>query len=419
MAIAGKTDSNPFKPGAGHSPPFLAGREREAEEFAKLLNQDVVLQNVVLTGLRGVGKTVLMDTVYKPLALSKNWVWVGSDFSESAFVDERTLCNRLLLDLSLFTSQIRVGDSTSGWIHATRSKDRSLSFGTLVDYFEAQNGLVSDRLKATLEFVWSIVKKIGRHGIVFAYDEAQVVHDRPEKDQHPLALLLETFQSLERKGMRYMLLLTGLPTLFPKLVESRTYAERMFVVQDIGRLDHEACCQAITKPLENNAINFSKTSVDLIVDSSKCYPYFIQFICREAYDYFKTVIDRKPSVQSSALPVETLVRKLDTDFFAGRWGKITDRQRELLLCIACLKNSAEEFTVNDIRDISREAAAKHKIKPFKPGDISQMMPKVIEAGLIYRNRHGKYCLAVPLFDAFIRRQFADKERMPGLFDSIP
>ena len=98
--------TNPFKPGAGHSPPHLAGREHEQAQFVKLLEQGVITQNIVLTGLRGVGKTVLMDDIYKPIAAKKQWVWVGSDFSESAFVDEQSLCLRLLTDLSLFTSQL-------------------------------------------------------------------------------------------------------------------------------------------------------------------------------------------------------------------------------------------------------------------------------------------------------------------------
>jgi len=69
---------NPFRPGAGHKPPFLAGREKERKEFQKLLGQKVILENMVLTGLRGVGKTVLLDTL-KPLALGANWLWVGTD----------------------------------------------------------------------------------------------------------------------------------------------------------------------------------------------------------------------------------------------------------------------------------------------------------------------------------------------------
>src|SRR5262249_26523601 len=108
MKASAPNQANPFKPGAGHSPPCLAGREAETKEFGRFLSQEVVTQNVVLTGLRGVGKTVLMDDVYRPLALGAGWVWVGSDFSESAFVDEAALCSRLLTDLAVFTNGLDV-----------------------------------------------------------------------------------------------------------------------------------------------------------------------------------------------------------------------------------------------------------------------------------------------------------------------
>ena len=100
--------ANPFKPGAGHSPPCLAGREQEADEFNALLQQTSITQNVVLTGLRGVGKTVLMEDLYRPLAQREGWVWIGSDFSESTFVDEISLCTRLLTDVSVFTSNLEI-----------------------------------------------------------------------------------------------------------------------------------------------------------------------------------------------------------------------------------------------------------------------------------------------------------------------
>src|SRR5437773_834375 len=98
---------NPFRPGAGHPPPYLAGRDREKDEFRRLLAQDPVLQNLILTGLRGVGKTVLMDT-FKPIALSAGWLWVGTDLSESTSIDEETVALRLLTDLSVVTSDLAV-----------------------------------------------------------------------------------------------------------------------------------------------------------------------------------------------------------------------------------------------------------------------------------------------------------------------
>src|ERR1017187_2530088 len=92
--------SNPFRPGAGHAPPYLAGRDAEKQEFKKLLGQEVILSNFLLTGLRGVGKTVLLEEL-KPLAMKEKWLWVGTDLSEASSVSEMTIVQRLLSDLSV------------------------------------------------------------------------------------------------------------------------------------------------------------------------------------------------------------------------------------------------------------------------------------------------------------------------------
>ena len=98
---------NPYRPGAGHMPPHLAGREDEFGEFKRLLDQDVILENMVLTGLRGVGKTVLLDK-FKPRAIEAGWLWVGTDLSETASLTETHLARRLLVDLSVVTSSFTV-----------------------------------------------------------------------------------------------------------------------------------------------------------------------------------------------------------------------------------------------------------------------------------------------------------------------
>src|SRR3954454_16701111 len=91
---------NPYRPGAGHIPPYLAGREREYEEFQRLLQQDQILENLVLTGLRGVGKTVLLET-FKPKAIEQGCLSPTADLSESASISESALAEILLADLAL------------------------------------------------------------------------------------------------------------------------------------------------------------------------------------------------------------------------------------------------------------------------------------------------------------------------------
>jgi len=392
------SERNPFSPGAGHSPPYLAGRDGEVTEFHKHLDQEIILKNTILTGLRGTGKTVLMEDRYRPLALRKHWVWVGSDFSEASFVSEEHLCIRLLTDLSVFTSNLRWPDAGGAFGFMPReSSPERLSFDRLLACFEATPGLMVDKLKAALELVWEVIKASRKiKGIVFAYDESQVVGDRPEKDQYPLAILLEAFQSMQRKGTRFLLLLTGLPTLFPRLVDSRTYAERMFTVQEIGRLGPEASREAILVPLKKSKLRFAPRDIKTITAVSAGYPYFIQFICREAFDYLRL----NPADQ--AIPIEGIIRKLDADFFAGRWENLTDRQRDLLYCVARLERAEVEFSISDIVESSR----KLKVKRFTSGDVSQILPRLIDKGIVYKNRLGKYSFAVPLFSRFIRRKLA-------------
>jgi hypothetical protein len=100
--------ANPFRPGAGHMPLYLAGREEEKNEFRKLLRQSVILDNLVLTGLRGVGKTVLLDTL-KPIAINEGWLWVGTDLTEATSLSEENIAVRLIADLSVVTSGIEIG----------------------------------------------------------------------------------------------------------------------------------------------------------------------------------------------------------------------------------------------------------------------------------------------------------------------
>ena len=152
--------------------------------------------------------------------------------------------------------------------------------------------------------------------------------DHAEKEQYPLSLLLDVFQSNSKKNIPFMLVLVGLPTLFPKLVDTRTYSERMFEVITLTKLEEKYSREAITKPIEDGKcpVQFSTESIGLIVLTSGGYPYFIQFICREVYDVFlqKINVGETPS----PVPMVEITRKLDKDFFAGRWGRATDRQRE-------------------------------------------------------------------------------------------
>jgi hypothetical protein len=391
---------NPFRPGAGHKPPYLAGREKETEEFMKLLVQKTILENFVLTGLRGVGKTVLLDTL-KPRAIEEGWLWVGTDLSESASVSEDNIAIRLIADLAVVTSGISIERHFPpiGFGADSRKTIDRLDYKSLMEFYHGTPGLVSDKLKYVMEIVWMVVKEHGKKGVIFAYDEAQNLSDQAIKEQYPLSLLLDLFQSIQKKDFPFMLVLTGLPTLFPKLVEARTFAERMFRVVSLDRLDAKQSRDAILKPIEqdNCPVELDNESVVEIVRLSGGYPYFIQFICKEVYDSF---IQKEDRGETMSVPTDDIVRKLDTDFFAGRWNRVTDRQRDLMTVAAQLRH--DEFTGQEIADRA-ETALK---KGFGSSQINQMLSTLCDTGLVFRNRHGRYSFAVPMLGEFILRQEA-------------
>jgi hypothetical protein len=400
---AGKTSMNPFRPGAGHMPPYLAGREDEKNEFQKRLKQEIILENLILTGLRGVGKTVLLDTL-KPIAIKAGWLWVGTDLTEATSLTEERVVVRMLADLAVVTSSIEFQQREAmpiGFHVPPKPAPRTLTFEVMVSIYTQTPGLAIDKLKAVLEFAWNCIKRARPHvkGIIFAYDEAQNMSDKSDKNEFPLSLMLDVFQSIQKRNLPIMLVMVGLPTLFPKLVEARTFAERMFHVLFLDHLDEQASRDAILKPIEQSKcpLTLSEVWIKAIIQASGGYPYFIQFICRELFD---AALQKIGADQAPIIPIPEITRKLDTDFFSGRWARATDRQRELLGVIAALDGCDGEFTAHEVVEKSKQLLN----KPFTASHVSQMFVNLSEAGLIYKNRHGKYSFAVPLLGQFIRRQ---------------
>ncbi|HEX3862921.1 MAG TPA: hypothetical protein VHY35_14625 [Stellaceae bacterium] len=399
--MPGSPVTNPFRPGAGQMPPYLAGRTSEQDNFRGLLRQRVILENLVLTGLRGIGKTVLLET-FKPIALSHGWLWCGNDLSEEASVSEETMAIRLLADIALVTSAMVVQETRQfqlGFARTDRIINVPLNYDILIQHYNNTPGLTSDKLKSTLEFVWSVMPQAAISGFVFAYDEAQTLSDHSNDKQFPMSLLLNVFQSLQRKEIPFMLVLSGLPTLPAKLVEARTYSERMFHTMFLRPLVEVDAREAIVRPISDNncSLTFTETTVKTILRETAGYPYFIQFFCREVYDAW---IVKLNAGEIASVPVADIIRKLDTDFFHGRWARTTDRQRELLQVVSMLDHADQEFTVQDVVASSKEVLH----KGFNASHVSQMLSALALAGLVYKNRYGKYSLAVPLLAQFIRRQ---------------
>lgn len=392
--------TNPFKPGAGQAPPYLAGREDEKLKFEKLLLEPPGLNNLIISGLRGVGKTVLLETL-KPIAIKQGWLWAGNDFSESAGVTEKTLSTRIITDLAPLVSSFIIGKKEFvglGFKPEIKTLEQKLDYRTLIEIYKQEPGLETDKLKKVLLIINSVLKNHVK-GIILAYDEAQILKDKSVDKQYPLSVLLEVVQYLQKLQIPYMLILTGLPTLFPNLVEARTYAERMFNHITLEKLSDEESRKAILEPIKakNCPVSFTEVGILELLEYSSGYPYFIQFFCKESFDIILQQV--KAGVVNLTLLIKDIVRKLDTDFYASRWNRVTDRQRDLLIVISKLPNANTEFTNKEIANKSIELNAL-----FKTTQINNLLVKLIEAGLIFKNRRSKYSFAVPLMADFIKRQ---------------
>lgn len=392
--------TNPFKPGAGQAPPYLAGREDEKLKFEKLLLEPPGLNNLIISGLRGVGKTVLLETL-KPIAIKQGWLWAGNDFSESAGVTEKTLSTRIITDLAPLVSSFIIGKKEFvglGFKPEIKTLEQKLDYRTLIEIYKQEPGLETDKLKKVLLIINSVLKNHVK-GIILAYDEAQILKDKSVDKQYPLSVLLEVVQYLQKLQIPYMLILTGLPTLFPNLVEARTYAERMFNHITLEKLTDEESRKAILEPIKakNCPVSFTEVGILELLEYSSGYPYFIQFFCKESFDIILQQV--KAGVVNLTLSIKDIVRKLDTDFYASRWNRVTDRQRDLLIVISKLPNANTEFTNKEIANKSIELNAL-----FKTTQINNLLVKLIEAGLIFKNRRSKYSFAVPLMADFIKRQ---------------
>jgi hypothetical protein len=159
--------------------------------------------------------------------------------------------------------------------------------------------------------------------------------------------------------------------------------------------------EAVCRPIQDSKCPFT-VAPDSIKDLWKVtrgYPYFVQYVCREVFDIW--VQAHHEGKKPTFIPMSIIMRKLDSDFFSGRWARATDRQRELLQIIASLPNCEREFSVQEIIESKANASLK---KRFSGSHVNQMLVSLADAGLAYKNRHGRYAFAVPLLGDFIRRQ---------------
>jgi hypothetical protein len=384
---------NPFTPGNGIEPAYLAGRGEQIDEFIRSLRavEGGLPRNTSLYGIRGTGKTVLLRH-YGLIAQNSDWVIVGREFNER-YSDEAEFAQIFGKDLVNAASDIsiqkRLAETGKKAMDLLRPEELTAYGITYKPYYKTSLDVLEDYVKEMLTANWNIFEKAKKKGVVFLYDEFHLVKDRKEDRQYVLSSLLSAFSQVQREGCRYYLCLSGLPSLKTNLKAAKTYTERMFNFQEVENLEREDAKKALLKPLEKMGYTFEDKLVERILDETKGYPYFIQF-----YGYF--LIDH---VSKNAIKLEDLeanraklLKTLDKGFFEDRVRMASETEKKVLVTMA--RCEGKEISAKQISEKTRM-----DYKSLQPYLI-----RLIDKGLIYRVQRGYYAFSVPLLKEYLLRQ---------------
>jgi hypothetical protein len=387
---------NPYRPGVGVRPLYLAGREAPLRRFDAMLRAAPEQQaNMRVTGLRGVGKTVLLE-VFADHAQVADWEPAFMELQPAHNTDaairtalgsllERTR-RRLSRRARLRTAAgkaLRAGSLSVSWEEVSLS----VSFGS-----EPEEDLAGE-LFATTEL--ALAK--GRKGVILLLDEAQLVRDeRDRHGEHPLSLLIAPIVALQRQELPIGLVLCGLPTLAGNLQKARSYSERLFRGEEIDSLAHAQALQAFTRPLEQTTRSADPALAESVAEEVEGYPYFLQLWGSELWDAAELAgVNRlTPKLLDATRP--DIYGRLDRDFYDPRVATLTPAEQDLLLASA--QCPYPPMRSADLAHTSEKT----------PGNVNVLLGRLVDAGALYRIRKGEYAYTAPKFRDYLSRRDASR-----------
>jgi len=383
---------NPYSPGAGSPPPALVGRDFELKNFDVAVQRLALgrsAKSLMLTGLRGVGKTVLLRE-FGRIALGHGWIHQHIEATERLDFPEAIgmLVRKAVLRLS---ARKRVTSSANRALAALKSFQLKWQLGVGTDLTIgldpiaglADSGILDDDLAELFLEVGVLAREQGT-GVLFTVDEIQYLHR-----DHFAALIL----ALHRVSQEQLPLLVagaGLPSLPGLAGEAKSYAERLFTFAVIDSLTVAEAGEALVGPAQEEGTRWHADALRTIVDATDGYPYFLQEFGKQAWDIASEPDQITSGDAQAAIPIA--IDELDTGFFRVRIDRATNAERDYLRAMASL--GAGPYQSGDV------AAAMGK-------STSQVGPNrdtLIKRGLCYSPRHGVIAFTVPLFDRYVRRQ---------------
>lgn len=381
-----RQELNPFMPGAGMQPPELVGRERDLKIVdrmiarTKLNNLD---RGIIFSGLRGVGKTVLLVKLQE-MAAGKNMLTAKIESSGNPDDDYEAIFH----EINLAAMKIHLVGGLKKRLGDVISNIKSMSFGafglsaSVSRESSAQTSENPFKLELLIESITTELKK-SNSGLYLFIDELQEMADEP------LGTLMSIQHKMGQRSLPFYIIGAGLPNLPGVLSKSRSYAERLFEYRTIGQLSDTDAAEGFQKPARRNGRPFTDDALNELIKVSSGYPYFIQAYGKAAWN----------ASGSNPIPLQAVTKseacaraELDDGLYSARWQRTTPTGRRYLAAMAKIGTESPSSTAEVADRLGKST-----------GEISMTRDKLIKLGLIYSPEYGKVAFTVPGMGEFILR----------------
>jgi hypothetical protein len=386
---------NPFSPGAGNQPPELAGREGELLEVTatlKRLRRNLFSRSSIFVGLRGVGKTVLLNRV-RELAEENGFLTVSIEARSETSLPALLLppLRRILLKLNpseqvneVARRGLRVLKSFVGNFKTKVSiaAQVDVELGIHPEVGTADSGDLEHDLSELMIAIAEAARERGS-AICLLIDELQYLQEKE------MSAIIMALHQVAQRQLPLVLYAAGLPSILALAGRSKSYSERLFAFPAIGVLDENAARLAIEAPMAKRGVRLTKEAMAAVLKQTARYPYFLQ---QWGYETWDSATRSPISVEVVHAASAKAIRQLDQSFFRVRFDQLTKREKDFLFAMADLAGDSQR---------SGDIAEHLKMKSTSVGPLRSAL---LRKGMIYSPAHGDNAFTVPLFDEFLRRQ---------------
>lgn len=382
---------NPFAPGAGTPPPELAGRDelrKTVHVATERTRAGRPTKSVLMVGLRGVGKTVLLDRMREDAEVAglqtlRIEAPEGRSLPAMLAPELRVTLIKLSTNKQAKDLAVRALKGLAGFAKALKVKFGDIEVA--LDYDPepglADNGDLEHDLLSLLEAVGAAARKATTAVVIFV-DELQYV------EETQLAALITALHRAAQRSLPVILVGAGLPQLRGRMGKAKSYAERLFDFPEVGPLSAPSARTAIEKPLWEQGVNIDEDALINILDQTQGYPYFLQEWGKQVWDAAAVSPIQQSDVE---LASKIALAALDASFFRVRFDRLTPAEKKYLRAMAVLgagPHRSGDIAANLSRDVTSLAPTRNQL---------------ISKGMIWSPTHGDTAFTVPLFDKFMHR----------------